>query len=313
VGVEIRLMEERDVAEATRICNLAFGSFVGHPDPEHFFGDLDYFRARFGARNTVTFVAESGGRLMGSNIVTRWGSLGQFGPLSVRPDAWEGGVGSKLVAATMRQFDTWGVKMRGLFTFAQSPKHVGLYYKYGFHPRYLTAVMGNRVSPDAKVDGWISFSGTAENKREALLGGARDVTNAIFRGLDLSDEMLSVDERKLGDTVLLESHGKVEGIAVCHVGPGTEAGKDTCYVKFGGVAPTPGAAERFTKLLRAVEAFAAGRGLQFVLAGVNTAREEAYKTMLERGYKTRMQGVIMHAPNTAGYSTPGSYVIDDWR
>jgi hypothetical protein len=79
------------------------------------------------------------------------------------------------------------------------------------------------------------------------------------------------------------------------------------------VAPTSGAPERFIKLLRAVEAFAASRGVQFVLVGVNTAREEAYKILLERGFKTRMQGVIMHAPNTAGYSTPGSYVLDDWR
>ena len=203
--------------------------------------------------------------------------------------------------------------MRGLYTFAQSPKHVGLYYKHGFYPRYLTPVMGYRVSPGAKADHWKPLSDVPEAKRDRLFESLREMSHEIYPGLDLTDEMRSVLERDLGDVVLLESHGDIDGVAVCHVGPATEAGKDVCYVKFGGVAPTPGAPERFTNLLRAVEAFAADRGLQFLLAGVNTAREEVYKILLERGFKTRMQGVIMHSPNTAGYSTPGSYVLDDWR
>jgi N-acetylglutamate synthase-like GNAT family acetyltransferase len=287
---------------------------MNHPEPELFFGDLDYFRSRVGARNTAAIVAESDdGRLLGSNLMTRWGSVAYFGPLSVRPDAWEGGVGKKLVAATLRQFDTWGVKLRGLYTFAQSPKHVGLYYKHGFHPRFLTPVMGNRVHPEANADDWKRFSEVPESGRDGLLEEVRAVTNAMYPGLDITDEMLTVAERDLGDTVLLEDAGSVAGVAVCHAGPGTEAGKDVCYIKFGGVAPTAGAAERFTHLLHAVEAYAASRELEFLLAGVNTAREEAYKILLERGFKTRMQGVVMHSPNVAGYSTPGSYVIDDWR
>ncbi len=313
MSVVVRPMESRDVAEATRICSLAFGTFVNHPKPETFFGDMDYFKARVGARNTAALVAESDGRLMGSNLITRWGSVGYFGPLSVRPDAWEGGIGKKLVAATLRQFDTWGVKLRGLYTFAQSPKHVGLYYKHGFHPRYLTAVMGHRADPNAKADHAKFWSALPENKRAGALKEIREITYSIYPGLDIADEIATVAERNLGDTVLIESHGRIDGVAVCHVGPGTEAGSDVCYVKFGGVAPTPGAAEQFVKLLRAVEALAAARGVQFVLVGINTAREEAYKILLERGFKTRMQGVIMHAPNTAGYSTPGAYVLDDWR
>jgi len=313
MSTTIRPMEERDVAEATRICNVAFGTFVGHPDPEHFFGDLDYFRSRFGARNTAAFVAESGGRLVGSTFVARWGSVGYFGPLSVRPDAWEGGVGKQLLVPVLRRFDEWGVSLRGLFTFAQSPKHVGLYYKHGFHPRFLTPVLEHRVDPAATAQGWRALSGVPAADRERVLAGVRGVTGAIYPGLDVGGEILTVAERGLGDTVVTERQGVVEGVAVCHVGPGTEAGKDVCYVKFGGVAPGAGASERFTNLLRAVEAFAAARGLLSMTAGVNTAREEAFRILLERGFKTRMQGVVMHSPNLAGYSAPGAFVLDDWR
>jgi hypothetical protein len=50
-----------------------------------------------------------------------------------------------------------------------------------------------------------------------------------------------------------------------------------------------------------------------VVAGINTARAEAYRQMIGRGFKTEMQGVTMHRPNQPGYSRPGVFVIDDWR
>jgi len=35
--------------------------------------------------------------------------------------------------------------------------------------------------------------------------------------------------------------------------------------------------------------------------------------MLERGFRTDIQGVTMHRPNEPGYSRVGVYVLDDWR
>jgi hypothetical protein len=49
------------------------------------------------------------------------------------------------------------------------------------------------------------------------------------------------------------------------------------------------------------------------LAGVNLAREEAYRLMVARGFRTMIQGVTMHRPNEPGYSRPGLFVLDDWR
>ncbi len=43
-------------------------------------------------------------------------------------------------------FEKWGVREAGLFTFAHSPKHIGLYQKFGFWPRFLTAVMSKNVT-----------------------------------------------------------------------------------------------------------------------------------------------------------------------
>ena len=57
--------------------------------------------------------AREDGRLIGTNVATRWGSFGFFGPLTVLPEYWNRGVAQQLLAATMRIFDRWGVRHTG--------------------------------------------------------------------------------------------------------------------------------------------------------------------------------------------------------
>ncbi|HZE45702.1 MAG TPA: hypothetical protein VE087_02390, partial [Xanthobacteraceae bacterium] len=92
-----------------------------------------------------------------------------------------------------------------------------------------------------------------------------------------------------------------------------EAGDGVCFVKFGAVRPGSGAAERFAALLDACAGLAIATGMLNIVAGVNLAREEAYRAMLARGFRTQIQGVTMHRPNEPGYSRPGLFVLDDWR
>src|SRR5262245_17466390 len=93
----IRPLTVDDLSEANRIICLAFGTFLGAPEPEQFWADLDYARTRWRADPTAAFGAELDGALVGSNFATRWGSVGFFGPLSVRPDLWDQGVGQRLM------------------------------------------------------------------------------------------------------------------------------------------------------------------------------------------------------------------------
>jgi hypothetical protein len=55
------------------------------------------------------------------------------------------------------------------------------------------------------------------------------------------------------------------------------------------------------------------RGLQRVVAGMNLARAEAYETLVARGFRPDMQGVVMQRPNEPGYNRADAYLIDDWR
>ncbi len=120
-------LAEGDLPQAERIFRVAFGSFLGVPEPETFWKDRDYVYGRWRAPHVVAFGATLDGRLVGSNFATRWGSVGFFGPITVDPALQERGIAQALLTATMDQFDDWGTTHTGLFTFAHSAKHVALY------------------------------------------------------------------------------------------------------------------------------------------------------------------------------------------
>jgi predicted N-acetyltransferase YhbS len=313
VSIAIRPLREDDLPAADRIMRLAFGTFVGMPDPLAFMGDADDVRTRWQADPSAAFAAEADDGLAGSTFVTSWGSVGFFGPLTVRPDLWDQGIGQLLLDPTMATFETWGTRHAGLFTFAHSPKHLALYAKLGFAPRFLTSIMSRAVDSTASIPPWSSYAERPSGEKRACLDACRELTDAIYSGLDVRREIEAVDKQGLGDTILLHNGSQLDGFAVCHTGVGTEAGSDVCYVKFGAARPGPAAAERFARLIDACASFAARWSLARLVMGMNTGRYEAYHYLLARGFRADFVGVAMHRDNEPGYNRPEVYVVDDWR
>ena len=351
--ISIRPLQESDIPEADRIYRLAFGTFLNLPDPMAFSGDANHIRSRFLADPSAAYGAEvvidgdsrSSGKkkLVGSNFTTNWSSVGFFGPLTIHPEFWDKGIAKRLLEPTIQLFSKWNTKHAGLFTFAQSPKHIALYQKFDFWPHFLTAVMSKDVI-SKKNNGirsnlkWSRYSKLIDKKGELVntrqqeenekkerkyLDICSKLTNAIYDGLDVRLEIMSVNKQELGDTVLLwddDNHSNdgnysrtLVGFGVCHCGAGSEAGSNTCYIKFGAVKPGPTAGNNFDKLLDACETFAAEEGISRIVAGANTGRYEAYRKMLSRGFQTDLLGIAMQRYNESGYNRSNIYVIDDWR
>ena len=65
--VSIRPLEEGDLPEADRIMRVAFGTFMGLPDPSGFMGDADYVGTRWLADPSAAFGAYVGDELVGSS------------------------------------------------------------------------------------------------------------------------------------------------------------------------------------------------------------------------------------------------------
>ena len=331
MNISIRPLKENDLPEADHIFRLAFGTFIGLSDPMTFSGDADYIRTRFYSDPLAAYAAEiDDGRLIGSNFTANWGSVGFFGPLTIHPDYWSQGVANHLMEPTMQLFSRWNTKLAGLFTFANSPKHIGLYQKFDFWPRFLTAIVSKEVTQQGNASNlrWSRYSEEVSERthkdEKHLLEECTKLTNSIYEGLNLGTEICSVKKQNLGDTILLwrqEGHNSnyndedssLIGLAVCHCGAGSEAGGSTCYIKFGAVKPGPGARRDFENLLKVCETFAVKYGMTRLAAGVNSARHQAYTKMLSNGFHIDMLGVAMQKGNDEGYNRHDVYIIDDWR
>jgi hypothetical protein len=132
----------------------------------------------------------------------------------------------------------------------------------------------------------VEISDTPANKQAAIVDACRELTEAIYEGLDVGREIRAVAEQKLGDTILLWTGSRLTGLAVCHSGAETEAGSGVCYVKFGAARAGADEEQDFRRLLDACEEMASSQNLSRLVAGVNTARHEAYRQMLALGFRT---------------------------
>ena len=313
---------ESEIPAADRIFRLAFGTRNGLPDPMKFDGDAARIKTRFYSGAVTAIGARVDGELVGSAFATWWGSFTWLGPLSVHPDLWNSGIAQRLLESALPVLDRRSRHL-ALYTVAESPKHIGLYMKFGFWPGFLTPVMekpvtnggrrqeaGGRRGDSPRYSGFSQASG---DEKKIYLDQCRDIASSMHEGLDLSDEIRSGENQRLGDTILVSGDRGPMAFAVVHLGAGTEAGSNTAYVKFAAVRPGPRAGECFDRLLAACEHLAAQRGMSRLVAGVNTGRRGAYSGMLGRGFRAIMQGVAMHRPDDPGYDRPDAYAIDDWR
>lgn len=309
----VRSLREDDLEVADRINRIAFGTFFDLDNPADFRGDGDVVRGRLQNNPDGAFAADLDGELVACGFVMDWGSAGIFGPLTVDVEHWGKGIARAMLDTMTAYMDGCGFSLQGLFTHAQSAKHIRLYEAYGFRMQRITAVMAKEIAPQAAARDLLLFSAQDEAGQQELLSCCAEISGSVFPGLDLGGEILSIRNNKFGDTVLVVDDGDIVGFACCHHGAGSEAGSAQVMVKFAAVRRGNDAARRFMLLLAACESFAASRGVKRLVAGTNTGRSGAYEAMLDAGYRTWMNGIAMHKSGGACYDLPDVFVIDDWR
>lgn len=315
-GLILRNLRVDEIDQAERLVRIAFGTFLGFPDPSANPSKRQMILHRFNQDPRNVLAAMLNGELVGTNILSKWGSFAFFGPLTVRPDLWDAGIGTILVRKAVEHFAAQGVRNLGLFTFSNSPKHLGLYHKFGFCSRFLTPIMELPVDQmgSNSIDGCKMFSNLNESEKQNALGSICELTDELYPGLEVSSEIRLTDEFKLGDTLLIKSDDtsdNLAGFAVCQSGAKTEAGLDRCYVKFAAVRP--GCAKDFERLLTACQSYAAVKGVEAVEAGINLSHDKGFDIMLKIGFRVDFIGVAMQKPNEPAHCRPENFVIDDWR
>ena len=316
----VKVLDEREIAQIDRIFREAFSLQVGHPEPTTFAPGRSCM-ARLLVEPRGAFGAYISGELVAVAFATVWGSVGVFGPVAVQPGRWNTGVGRKLLQQSVRFFKESSVSDMVLCTFPDSVKHVSFYQRFGFFPDHLIAMV-SRLVPDGPVSRDVElYSGHSSSRRQEVLSECREITESIYAGLDLSKEIEVAEKLSVGETVLLRKDSKLEAFAICHYGPGSETETDVLYIKFAAAASSPDLHtdstqeknEIFRTLLSKCSIFAQRKKLNMIFFGVNTARQEAYKVVLEEGFKIDSLSIAMQSPNRPIYNRPGVFVIDDWR
>jgi GNAT superfamily N-acetyltransferase len=313
MNISIRPLTEDDLPGVDVVRRVALGTLFGLPKPIEYGGDSDVVRTRWISDPSAAFVADVDGKPVGSIFAAKWGSVAIVGPLTVHPKVWDHNIGTRLLEPTMQLLERWGPSHAGMHSAVHSPKHIRLFRKFGFWTRCLIEVMSKPVEetrPDASLR---LFSELSAEKKDAALPACLSVTESVYPGLDVSREIRAVDAQGLGDTALFYDDGELYGFAVCHWGPGSEAGTGRCYVKFGAVRRGAGAGAQFQRMLRACEVLAASRGASRLVAGINCDRHDACRLMIAHGFRTESVGVAMHRPYKPAYNRNDVYVIDDWR
>jgi GNAT superfamily N-acetyltransferase len=209
---EVRPLAEADLAQAIAVLRLAFAAHFKLP-PDTFWRDRDYVTGRWLTYPSLAFGAWIGDRLVGSSLGAHWGSMGVYGPLSTHPDTWNRGVASYLIRPVLEQLELLQARHIGFFTFAESTKHIALYQKFGFWPRFLTAIMSGTVAVNETVEQSIRYSAIADEDRKNLLDACRSLTAELREGLDLSAEIRSADKNGYGDTVSIVEGSQVKALA----------------------------------------------------------------------------------------------------
>src|SRR6516165_7977786 len=80
----------------------------------------------------------------------------------------------------MACFERWGTRHAGLFTFPHSQKHVGLYQRFGFWPRFLTAIMSKPVAkPEHRCESWTTLTVVPRSERDQRIADCRALTDVV--------------------------------------------------------------------------------------------------------------------------------------
>jgi predicted N-acetyltransferase YhbS len=166
MNVKLRPGLPDDAEVCGRICYEAFGSVSGahgfpndFPSAEVASGLLGVL---LGHPGFYSVVAEVDGRVMGSNFLDERSPVVGVGPITVAPDAQDGGIGRTLMDDVLRRAEERGVPGIRLLQAAYHNRSLCLYAKLGFEvreaiaclqgPPLLTSVAGYAVRPATTED-----------------------------------------------------------------------------------------------------------------------------------------------------------------
>jgi GNAT superfamily N-acetyltransferase len=228
--------------------------------------------------------------LVAFNMAHQSGVEGWMGPLAVRTDLQERGVGRTIVTAAIEWLTAAGATVVGLETMPRTVDNIGFYSRLGFYPQHLTITMTRETGRPEFASGAVRLSGVSAGTRAGLIDACRERVGCAAPGYDYSREMELTAELNLGETVVVQRGSDVESFAVCHAAA-LAAGRGPEELRV--LKLFAGSARAFLTLMACVESIAADAMLSRVAIRCQTGQRRAYRALVDRGYDVRWTDLRM--------------------
>ena len=157
---------------------------------------------------------DEAGEIAAFNVAHASGKEGWMGPLAVRPDLQDAGLGKTVVTSAADWLERAGCSTIGLETMPRTMDNIGFYSALGYEPgkMTITATLDAAAAVRApELLGRLSPRGQDDAIAECLA-----LTQSLIPGWDFSRELRLTQDLALGETVLLREREQLVGFALCH-------------------------------------------------------------------------------------------------
>lgn len=156
-AVVLRQFEQRDIAPCGGICYEAFRAIAQRhgfppdlPSPEV---GVAIMETLYDDPGFYGIVVERGGTVLGSSWLDERNAVSGIGPVTIDPAAQDGGLGRRLMEATIERSDARGFSSVRLVQAAYHARSLSLYTKLGFASRGELVVMDDPAE-DSSLSGY---------------------------------------------------------------------------------------------------------------------------------------------------------------
>jgi ribosomal protein S18 acetylase RimI-like enzyme len=236
------------------------------------------------------------------------GAEGWMGPLAVAPALQGRGLGKSVVTEGTSWLKAQGAQIIGLETMPRTVDNIGFYSALDYVPGHLTITL--TVEADYAEHRITQLGRLAESERAELITRCAELTRDIAHVYDFTREIALTQSLGLGDTLVLERGGTVDGFALCHTAPLVEGrGRDELRVlKL--VARNEADVEL---LVTQLADFARRSGTRRVAIRMQGSYSRLYGQLISRGARVRWTDLRMTLSGHAEPQLTGGVILSNWE